>query len=175
MLAATAGRSKRYSTSGGCFAREAIAANASQSLSPRVSSADGISNADAAGREDVGAQAASVDHRAQQGGAGEALQVRAGFAQPSADAAGGPDLELLADECVEVDAAGHDVATRVDRRQMEVVVAERVEDFRFDERQLLSVLLARGERACAVEVAVADDATAGAQLDGLVGCIASSA
>jgi hypothetical protein len=114
-------------------------------LAPGVSGADGVANADDAGREDVGAEAASVDHRAQQGGAGEALQVRAGFAQPSADAAGGPDLELLADECVEVDAAGHDVATRVDRRQMEVVVAERVEDFRFDERQLLSVLLDRVE------------------------------
>ena len=52
---------------------------------------------------------------------------------------------------------------------MEVVLAERIEDFRFDERQLLSVLLARGEGAFAVEVAVADDATAGAQLDGPVG------
>ena len=54
--------------------------NGPQSPSPQVSGADGVANADGAGREDVGAEAASVDHRAQQGGPGEALQVGAGFA-----------------------------------------------------------------------------------------------
>jgi hypothetical protein len=75
----------------------------------------------------------------------------------------------VADERVEVDAAGDDVAARFDGRELQAVVAEGVEDFAFDERQLLAVLLARGEGTGAVEVAVADDATAGAQLDAAVG------
>jgi hypothetical protein len=73
---------------------------------------------DDAGGEDVGAEPASVEHWAQQGGAGEALEVRARFAQPPADAAGGSDLELPADECVEVDAAGDDVAARIGGREV---------------------------------------------------------
>jgi hypothetical protein len=51
---------------------------------------------------------------------------------------------------------------------MEAVVTEGVEDFGFDERELLALLLARGKGAGAVEVAVADDATAGVQLYGPV-------
>ncbi|MEA2453874.1 MAG: hypothetical protein QOI45_136 [Thermoleophilaceae bacterium] len=41
----------------------------------RRSSADRVTDADDAGGEDVGPQPASVDHRPQQGGAGEALEV----------------------------------------------------------------------------------------------------
>jgi hypothetical protein len=70
--------------------------------------ADGGATAHDAGREDVGAEAASVDHRPQQGGAGQALEVRARFAQPSADS----DLERLAAECVEVDAIPDRLAAR---------------------------------------------------------------
>ena len=103
--------------------------NGPQSPSPQVSGADGVANADGAGREDVGAEAASVDHRAQQGGSGEALKMRARLAQPSADAADSSDLELLADKCVEINAARDDVAARVDRRELQAVVAEGVEDF----------------------------------------------
>ena len=42
---------------------------------PGSSVADGVANVHDAGREDVGAEAASVDHRAQQGGSGEALKM----------------------------------------------------------------------------------------------------
>ena len=134
-----------------------------------VSSGDGVANVNDSGREDVGSEAASVDHRAKQGGTGEALKMRARLAQASAYAADSSDLEFLADKRVQIDAAGDDVAARLDGRELQAFVAEGVEDFAFDERQLLAVLLARGERARAVEVAVADDATAGAQLDAGVG------
>jgi hypothetical protein len=126
------------------------------------SQADGVADVDDSGREDVGAEAASVDHRSQQDATGEALEVRARFAQAPPDAAGSPDLELSADKCVQVDAAGHDVAARVGWAEVEPVLAEVVEDFGFDQGQLLAVLLARGERAGAIEVAVPDYATAGA-------------
>ena len=67
-----------------------------------------------------------MNHRAQQRGSGEALQMRARLAQAAADAPGGSDLELLADECVEIDAAGYDVAPRVHGRELEAFVAEGV-------------------------------------------------
>jgi hypothetical protein len=48
---------------------------------------------------------------------------------------------------------------------VQAVLAKRVEHFGFDQGQLLAVLLAGGEGAGAVEVAVADDATPGVQID----------
>jgi hypothetical protein len=79
---------------------------------------DGIANLDDAGLEDVGAESASVDHWSQQSGAGETLQVRTGLAEPPTDAAGSSDLELLAYERVEIDAACDDVSARIRKRQI---------------------------------------------------------
>jgi hypothetical protein len=49
--------------------------NASAMGSRSVSSGDGVANLNDSGREDVGSEAASVDHRAKQGGSGEALKM----------------------------------------------------------------------------------------------------
>ena len=46
----------------------------------RATGADAVADVDDAGCEDVSAEATSVDHRPQQGGACEALEVRARFA-----------------------------------------------------------------------------------------------
>ena len=78
---------------------------------------DLVADADLAVAEHVGAQAALVDERAQRAGlarrGGQALEVRARLAQPLAEALDVADAEVLADEGVEVDAAGDDVPAGV--------------------------------------------------------------
>ena len=82
--------------------------------------------------EDVGAQAAAVDEVAEDPVVGEPLEVGAGLAQAAADALGLADAETAADERVEVDAAGDDVAARFGGRE-----AELVDDLGLDQRQVV--------------------------------------
>ena len=111
------------------------------------------------GREDVGAQPAAVDEVAQDARVGEALEVGARLAQAAADALGLADAEAPADERVEVDAAGDDVAARLGGREPELV-----DDLALDQRQVVAVGVGVGERALVREVAVALEAAAGVGL-----------
>src|SRR4051794_21034220 len=87
--------------------------------SPRLlldMAAHGVADGDLAVGENVGAQAAAVDVRAQHARAGEPLEVRAGLAEPLPVALDRADREAPADERVEVDAARDDIAPRLLRR-----------------------------------------------------------
>src|SRR3954454_23844751 len=115
-----------------------------------------ISDPDPARRQHVGAQPAAVDQVAEDARVGEALEVRARLAEAAADALGLADAEAPADERVEVDAAGDDVAARLGGRE-----AELVDDLGLDQRQVVAVGVGVGERALVLEVAVALEAAAG--------------
>jgi RNA polymerase sigma factor (sigma-70 family) len=69
-----------------------------------------VSDRDRAPGEDVRAQAAAVNELLDDAGAGELLQVQAGLADLGAEALHLADVEALADQVVEPDAAGHDLA-----------------------------------------------------------------
>src|SRR3954447_659958 len=129
---------------------------------------DRIPDVDDPRRNDVGAQAAAVDHWPKQRTAGQTLQVGARFAQSATNTASRAELELLPDEDVEHDTARDYVATGVGRTELQALFAEGVEDLDFNQGELLAVLLACRKRARAVEVAVAWDAAAGMELDGPV-------
>ena len=82
----------------------------------------------------IRAQPAAVDEVAQDARVGEALEVGARLAQAAADALGLADAEAPADERVEVDAAGDDVAARLGGRQAELVY-----DLALDQREVVAV------------------------------------
>jgi hypothetical protein len=84
------------------------------------------------------------------------LEVGARFAESPADALDRSDPEPLADQSVQVDAAGDDVPSRSPDGQVEVV-----EHFRLDQRQIMSQSVLVRERAAAGEVAVALEAASG--------------
>ena len=101
-----------------------------------------VAGADFAVAEDVGAQASLVDERPQRAGLsrlrGQALQVGAWLAQPLAEALDSTDHEALADERVEVDAAGDDVSAGLLRREPPGRKLQPVEHLRLDEREVVS-------------------------------------
>ena len=72
---------------------------------------DGGAYGDAAGCEDVGSEAATVNQFAQHALVGESLQVGAGLTEPTPDAFDVADPEALPDQGVQLDAAGDDVAS----------------------------------------------------------------
>ena len=78
---------------------------------------DGVADADLSVVEDVGTEPAAVDERPQDGSCGVPLGDLAGFTQPHAAAAHVTDHEVAADEAVEPDAAGEDVAAVLIRPQ----------------------------------------------------------
>jgi hypothetical protein len=93
-----------------------------------------VPDRDLAAVEHVGAQPAAVDEVAQDARVGEPLEVGARLAQAAADALGLADAEAPADERVEVDAAGDDVAARLGGRE-----AELVDDLALDQREVVAV------------------------------------
>src|SRR5882757_2813467 len=72
--------------------------------------------------EDVGAQAAAVDEAAQCSGRRQSLQPRARLRQPLAVTRDLADLEAPADQCIEIDAARHDIAPGVRGVQFDAVL-----------------------------------------------------
>src|SRR3954468_4413770 len=106
----------------------AHARSASSTAGSGLAGDDRIANADDARRHDVGAQAAAMDHRPQQGTACQSLQVRAGLEQAASAAATRPQPDLLSYERMEVDAARDDVAASVGGRKFEALLAQRVQD-----------------------------------------------
>src|SRR5689334_17697165 len=81
---------------------------------------DGVPDGDRAALQDVRTQAAAVDERPQDPRARQAFEVRARLGEPPADARHRADGEATADQLVEVDAAGDDVAARLFPRQPHV-------------------------------------------------------
>ena len=139
-------------------------ARAEQLLEPRIGRSHGatlprhdlVADADRAVGQDVRAQPAAMDEVAEDPRVGEALELGAGLAQAAADALGLSDAEAAADERVEVDAAGDDVAAGLGGRQ-----AELVDDLGLDQRQVVAVGVRVGEGAGGLVVAVADEPAAG--------------
>ena len=76
-----------------------------------VAGLDGAAGDDFSVAEDVGAKATAVDQRAEGALGGEPLQVGAGLTESLPEALDVTDLEAPADERVEVDATGDDVAS----------------------------------------------------------------
>jgi hypothetical protein len=72
-------------------------------------------------RDDVRAETAAVNEWAEESGSCELLEVCARFGQSAADAFDGADPEVLADEAVEGDAAGDDVAARLFPGELDLV------------------------------------------------------
>ena len=71
---------------------------------------DRVTDRDRAPGQDVRAQAAAVNEVLDDAGAGQLLQMQARFADLSTDALHLADVEVLADEVIEPDAAGHHLA-----------------------------------------------------------------
>ena len=76
------------------------------------------------------------------------LQVGARLGEPAADALDLPDPEAAADESVQPDPAGDDVAARLLPGDLDPVGSERLERLRLDQRQLVAAACAR-ERSLA--------------------------
>jgi hypothetical protein len=92
-------------------------------------SADPIAAADPPAADDVGAQPAAVDERAQQRLARQLGQVLAGLAEARALAEGLADPEAAADEVVEADAPRRHVAPCLAGRKRDPVIARQVLDY----------------------------------------------
>jgi hypothetical protein len=109
------------------------------------------------------AQTAGVDERTQHTRAGEPFEVGAGLGQAQTAATDVADRDVAADEGVDVDAAGEDVAARAGEVQRSVAGGEVLDHLGGDEGQLEPgpVGAAGAERAGAVGVAVARQAAAG--------------
>src|SRR5919201_1747033 len=96
-----------------------------------------IAAADPAAADDVGAQPAAVDERAQQRLAGCLGQVLARLTEARALAEDFADPEAAADELVEADAPRREVAPRLAGRELDSVLARQVLDhFGLDQRQV---------------------------------------
>src|SRR5690242_4742238 len=113
--------------------------------------------------EYVDAQAAAVDEWPQQSRPAEAIQMDAGLAQPTALAEDLADVEGATDQCVDVDAAGQDVATGAGELQCVPGRGELVEHLRGDEGQVVAgaPVGAGAEGAGARGVPVAVESTPG--------------
>ena len=85
---------------------------------------------------------------------GKPLQVRARLGEPAADTLDLADPEAVADEGVQPDPAGDDVAAGLLPGDLDAVRRERVERLGLDQRQLVAAAGA-GERAGSAGVAVA--------------------
>ena len=80
----------------------------------------------------MSARTSPVDEWAQDRPRGVAVDDRAGLAQTHAAAADVADHELVADQSVDNDAAGHEVSAMVVKTERRV---ERIADFGFDQRE----------------------------------------
>src|SRR6186997_3339069 len=81
---------------------------------------------------------------------GEPLEVRARLAQPLADTLDLSNLEPPADQCVQVDTAGDQVASRCGIAEPTIFGKHQlIEDFRLDEGQVVAISATTGrcERA----------------------------
>ena len=104
----------RATGAGGCSAVSPSRGRGSGGEPPRsVRQADGVADAHRAGAHDVGAQPAAVDESAQHARPGEALEMRARLAPAPADALDLAEQEAPADQRIDVDPAGDDVAAGV--------------------------------------------------------------
>ena len=79
-----------------------------------------------------------MDERPQQARTREFLEVGAGLCESSPDALDRPDVEPLADECVQGDPGGDDVAPCVFPRELDLI-----EDFGFDECEFVTAARVR--------------------------------
>src|SRR5919198_5034493 len=123
---------------------------------------DRVAGADPSAAEHVCAQAAAVDQTSLHILADEPGEIAAGLAGAHAAEGDPADPELAADEVVERDAAGNDVAARLSRRDCDAVLrVQRAERFELDERHMAARPRFLRERADAVEVAVALDPAPG--------------
>src|SRR5213083_446960 len=100
-----------------------------------------------------------MDERAQGSGLArlccQALQVGAWLAQALAETLDVADPEALADESVEVDAAGDDVPAGFLGGELPAGKGQRAENLGLDEREVVAAPVAVGERSALVEVTVA--------------------
>ena len=96
--------------------------------------------------------------RARMPGWRQPLEVRARLGETPADALDLPDQEAAADEGVQPDAAGDDVAARLFPGDLDPLGSERLERLRLDQRQLVAAACAR-ERSLTAEVPVALEPT----------------
>jgi hypothetical protein len=86
-----------------------------------VDGCDLVAEADDAAGDDVRPEAAAVDEWAEESGSGESFEVGAWFGVPAADAFDGGDPRASADETVEGDSAGDDVAARLLPGELDLV------------------------------------------------------
>jgi hypothetical protein len=111
-----------------------------------------VSDRDRATGDDVRAQAAAVNEVFDDAGASHLLQVQAWLADLSTDALHLADVEALADQVVEPDAAGHDLASGLRASEADVL-----EHLGFDKGQRLAGLGAVGEELPVALQALAGD------------------
>jgi len=78
---------------------------------------DAVADVDLSAFDNVGAESAAVDKRAENRSCGVLLNDFAGLAKPRATAAHFTDHEVTADEAVEFDAAGDEVASMLARAE----------------------------------------------------------
>src|SRR5690349_6440783 len=113
----------------------------------RSNRADLVAHADDAVAHDVGPQAARAVERGTHSGPGQLLEVRAGRAVAHANHHDLADAELPADERVEVDAFGDDVAARLVLADRHAARVGRSDRLACDQRDLSAAALACGELA----------------------------
>ena len=119
---------------------------------------DGVADVDGSCLDDVGSDAASMDEATECSRCRESFEMGAGFAAALPEAADLADAERFADESVEVDAAGDDVAPSLFRSDGYSVSLEFVERLGFDQGDVLSDAARVGrEGSGLVLVAVAVD------------------
>jgi hypothetical protein len=98
---------------------------------------DSVADADGPSFQDVGSDAAPVDEAAECSWY-ESFEVGTGFGAALSEAVDLADAEGFADECVEVDAAGDDVASGLFGRDGCSASLEFVERFGFDQGDVLT-------------------------------------
>ena len=130
---------------------------------------DFVTGVNCAFGQDLGAQASAMAQALDKLLAGQALEMFAGLAEANTTDADVADCELAADQMIEGDAAGDDVAAGVAGSEVDAVVAvEGFEGFSLDESEF-EVGLGLEECALLEGIAVAIESDAGNRLDGADG------
>jgi len=119
---------------------------------------DRVADVDGSCLDDVGPDAASMDEAAECPRRRESFEVGTGLGSALSEAVNLADAEVFADESVEVDAAGHDVAASLLRGDGYSARLEFIECFGFDQGDVLADAARAGrEGSGLVLVAVAVD------------------